>query len=158
MPRDGGNATFLVVEMPVLRIILMVEMPLLRVIVEVLPGLAVQSCVPSSGELRQRCCVLSVILEGWELLWAVSLAQRCCRDVLEQFGAGLAVPRTGREAPRASQPQLPPPVPRVIHARAPALTFLLPARSSFILLLPFYCKIMDFFFLYGMCEEFRGGS
>lgn len=51
------------------------------------------------------------------------------------------------------------PVPGVIHARAPALTFLLPARSSYISLLPFCCKIMDyFFFLYGMCEEFRGGS
>lgn len=106
-------------------------------------------CDPGGiGELLWAVSVAELLLEGageqGEMLW-------CC---LEHFGAELAVPGA---AQGASRHQPPAPVPRVIHAGAPALTILLPARSCYILLLPFCRKIMDFFFLYGMCKEFRGG-
>lgn len=72
----------------------------------------------------------------------------------QERGQGWQCPGQPRERPGASQHQLPPPLPSVIHAGARVLTFLRPARSSYILLLPFCCKIMDFFFLCGMCKEF----
>lgn len=64
-------------------------------------------------------------------------------------------PGQRRERPGASRHQLPPPLPRVIHTGASALTFLLPARSSYILLLPFCSKIMDFFFFMECVKNFE---
>lgn len=71
----------------------------------------------------------------------------------QECGQGWQRPGQPRECPGASQHQLPPPLPSVIHAGARALTFLCPARSSYILLLPFCCKIMDFFFFFMECVK-----